>query len=96
MGLKKRNWLIAYDICDEKRLQRVHRLCKSFAIPLQNSVFITQATQLECDQFCEKLAAIIDHNTDDIRFYVTDDLKNMILQGTNRLPESLANYILYS
>lgn len=89
MSLRRRNWVIAYDIADKKRLTLIYKLCQSFAFPLQNSLFITQATQKELDQFCLSLRSIINENEDDVRIYPTGNFFDMEVMGTSRLPEGV-------
>lgn len=36
----RRRYLVAYDIRDDKRLRRVHLVCRTYGSPLQYSVFI--------------------------------------------------------
>ncbi len=36
----RRLTLVAYDICDPKRLRRVHKIVRDFGSPLQYSVFL--------------------------------------------------------
>lgn len=38
--MSRRRYLVAYDIREPKRLQRVHRAMKEFGYPLQYSVFV--------------------------------------------------------
>lgn len=35
----RRSYLVCYDVCDAKRLRRVHRLMKAYGEPWQYSVF---------------------------------------------------------
>jgi CRISPR-associated protein Cas2 len=35
----RRSYLVCYDVCDAKRLRRIHRLMKAYGEPWQYSVF---------------------------------------------------------
>lgn len=75
--MKRKQWyLIQYDIADPARLRRVHRLLKSCALAIQNSVFAWLGCSTELASLQDKLQQIIDPNTDDIRGY---RLKNPML-----------------
>ena len=58
--------LISYDICNSKRLQKVHGLVLSYARPLQYSVFISQLSDKDFALLREKLKDIINHKKDKV------------------------------
>lgn len=62
-------YLIQYDIRNKARLQRVYRLLKSSAIPVQESVFAWQGTHTELEQLQQQLLQRINPTEDDIRGY---------------------------
>ena len=37
--MKYNHWIIAYDICDEKRLRKVVKICERYAVRIQKSLF---------------------------------------------------------
>ncbi len=70
MALNKvRDWIVAYDIRDPKRLVRVHRYMIKHAEPLQRSVFMARMSTLDLLLLREGLAELIDPRQDDIRMY---------------------------
>ena len=64
-----REIIIAYDIVDPKRLQRIHRLLKKLAIPLQYSVFYTRMSDRQRNKLNTLLQKKINPKEDDIRIY---------------------------
>jgi CRISPR-associated protein Cas2 len=44
-------YLLAYDIRDQRRLRRVHRVATDFGEPLQYSLFVCDLTQVELSRF---------------------------------------------
>ncbi|MBM94512.1 MAG: CRISPR-associated endonuclease Cas2 [Oceanospirillaceae bacterium] len=81
-------YLIQYDIANPKRLQRVYRLLKSCAIPLQHSVFAWQGNQHQLAELKRQLTQRINLDEDDIRGYRIR--KPIYLFGRNPLPDDLA------
>jgi CRISPR-associated protein Cas2 len=61
-------YLICYDICDEKRLRRVFKICKDYGSHLQYSVFESDLTQIEKTELERKLAAEINSREDQVLF----------------------------
>jgi len=49
------HYIICYDIVDAKRLRRVHRLIRDYAMPVQYSVFEAELNQTHLDQLIQKL-----------------------------------------
>jgi len=84
-----RNWLIAYDIADPVRLQRVHRYLRSRAVPVQYSVFATRASPMRIGSIRAGLADLIDHCQDDVRFYPVPEPADLTVLGMKALPEGL-------
>jgi len=84
-----RTWLIAYDITCPKRLGRVHRYLKKHAIPVQYSVFTTQANDHGIRRIRDVLAAIINPKTDDVRMYPLPKVLEVHHVGRRSLPEGL-------
>jgi len=84
-----RNWLIAYDIADPRRLQRVHRFLSTQAVPVQYSVFATRATPMKTGLIRAGLAEIIDEREDDVRIYPVPEPAQLVVLGKKALPEGL-------
>jgi CRISPR-associated protein Cas2 len=61
-------YLICYDICDEKRLRRVFKICKDYGSHLQYSVFESDLSQMEKAELERKLAAEINVREDQVLF----------------------------
>lgn len=66
---KPREIIISYDIANPRRLQRVHRLLKRIAIPLQYSVFYTRMSDRQRTKLITLLEHKINPKEDDIRIY---------------------------
>jgi CRISPR-associated protein Cas2 len=64
-----RNWLIAYDIADPRRLQRVHALLRDEAVPVQHSVFAARCSAAKIGAVRMAVADLIARREDDVRFY---------------------------
>ena len=61
-------YLICYDICDEKRLRRVFKICKDYGSHLQYSVFESDLSQIEKTELERKLAVEINAREDQVLF----------------------------
>lgn len=64
-----RAFVIGYDIGDPHRLLRIHRRMRSYAIPLEYSVFLLVGSDADKDDCLQDLAAMIDPRADDVRCY---------------------------
>ena len=62
-------WLICYDIANERRLRRVHRIAVRYAIPYQYSIFFKNAPRSKIVELLDKLEGAIDPRHDDVRAY---------------------------
>jgi len=86
---ERRNWLVAYDIADPRRLGRVHRYLKQHAIPVQYSVFVFQGNQYALDRVLSGIAARIDSEADDVRAYHLPGRCEVTMLGRQQLPEGV-------
>jgi len=66
---KKLARLICYDIANEKRLSKVHKIVSEYAILIQYSVYYLYANAEEIDTLCSELRSVINAKEDDIRIY---------------------------
>lgn len=90
MGLSEvRNWLIGYDIRDQRRLQRVHRYLKERALPVQYSVFVFQGTSLQVKQILSGLEELIQPHWDDVRIYHLPECCQVVQLGRKSFPEGV-------
>lgn len=64
-----RQWLIAYDIADPRRLRRVHALVARLARQLQYSLYLLDGGEARLDALLEAIRARIDPRRDDVRAY---------------------------
>jgi len=70
--------LITYDVATSteggaKRLRRVAKVCLDFGQRVQNSVFECQVDPAQFVQMKHRLLAIVDLETDSLRFYFLGD-----------------------
>ncbi len=84
------NYIVCYDISNERRLSRVFRTMKGIGLHFQYSVFYCRLTWNALKEVKERLNKIIDKERDDIRIYPLPAKMNMIVMGCgDRLPEGV-------
>jgi CRISPR-associated protein Cas2 len=62
-------FVVCYDICDRRRLGRLHRYLKKCAVPLQYSVFLFVGDERQLDRCLAGAEKLIDKSADDLRAY---------------------------
>jgi len=62
----KRDYLVTYDICDDKRLRRTFEAVKGFGVHLQYSVFLCSLTRRQHVELLAILDEIIHHREDQV------------------------------
>ena len=87
---ERRNWLVAYDIADPRRLARVHRFLKRRAIPVQYSVFVLHADTFTLKSVLDGIANLIAPVEDDVRAYHLPKRCEVAMLGNQSLPEGVA------
>lgn len=84
------NYLVCYDIRDEKRLVRVFNTMKKRGLHIQYSVFYCRLTWRELVELKEKLKDIIDERKDDVRLYpIPQGMKVRVMGRGDRIPEGV-------
>lgn len=61
-------FLIAYDVADERRLQKVHKIMRDFGEPLQYSVFVAALTAVQRARLEARLLQHIHTKEDQVLF----------------------------
>lgn len=64
----RNTFLVSYDICNDKRLAKVHKTMRGFGDHLQYSVFECQFNQADLARCRHLLSRIIDHREDQVLF----------------------------
>ncbi len=64
----RNTFLVCYDICDDKRLRKVHKTMRDFGDHLQYSIFECQFTPVDLAKCRHALAQIINHDVDQVLF----------------------------
>ncbi len=75
-------YLVAYDICDPKRLRKVAQTCEDFGFRRQYSVFLCRLTALDLVRLKSRLYDIINLQEDQVLFI---PLCNRCAQGIEAL-----------
>jgi len=87
-------YLVAYDISDDFRLNRVLRYMKGKGIHLQYSVFYCYLSQKEAASIMEDIRSMIDINQDDVRFYpIVRNFKTIVLGRGAHIPKGVDIYL---
>lgn len=76
-----KTYLICYDIADPKRLGRVHRICRNYAIPVQYSVFLGELSREQLEQLLSVLEETISSKEDDVRLYPLEPRQQPVFMG---------------
>ncbi|WP_219804430.1 CRISPR-associated endonuclease Cas2 [Candidatus Methylacidiphilum fumarolicum] len=71
-GDNKMLTVIAYDVCDDRRLHKIAKICEDFGIRVQFSVFECYLEESELEELWQKLLAEIDPKEDRIVAYKID------------------------
>jgi len=82
-------WLITYDITDNRRLARVFKKLKSVGVPVQYSVFLVDASPARVGQLMKELEQLISAKCDDVRGYRLPVKGWKATIGSAILPEDL-------
>jgi CRISPR-associated protein Cas2 len=82
-------WVIGYDICDPRRLQRVYRTMLKHATPLEYSIFLLVGTERDRACCLSQVAALISQDTDDLRCYPLPERGLQERIGKAALPEGV-------
>jgi len=83
------DYLICYDICDPRRLQRLHRHLKRHAVPIQYSVFLFSGSERQLERCLTEAEAIIEARADDLRAYPLPKRGLKARLGRSALPEGI-------
>jgi CRISPR-associated protein Cas2 len=83
------SWIVAYDIAHPRRLARVFSYIKRQGIPLQNSVFVVEASNATMDRFMAHIATLIDARDDDVRAYRLPKNGWRTTLGSPKLPDDV-------
>ncbi len=81
--------LIAYDICEPRRLQRVQRHLQQYARPLQRSVYLFEGNEADFSRCLTGLEQRIDAHHDDIRIYGIARMSQLQSIGAGLNPEGI-------
>lgn len=88
--MDKPDWyLIAYDIAEPRRLQRLHRRLRRDGLAMQESVFLVQCNQGGIGTLMDELAALIHRREDDLRAYPIQGPDEIWLRGHHATDGSL-------
>ena len=68
--MRHRHWyLLAYDICEPRRLRRVHYYLRKRGLAAQESVFFLHASEAELKEILDEVAELMELREDDLRAY---------------------------
>ena len=88
------NYLVCYDIADNRRLGRVYCHMKGHGLHLQLSVFLCSLTWPELGELKRALAELIEEAEDDVRIYpLPKDGSVTALGCGDRVPAGVSLYL---
>lgn len=78
----KHDFVICYDIADEKRLRKISKSLEKYAFRIQKSMFFyPNASQQNILELVNELEEILDEEEDDIRIYHVDTKNSISLMS---------------
>lgn len=82
----KRNYLVSYDVREEKRLRRVARTLEGYGVRLQDSVFRCQLTERGMEELRWKLTGIMKDEDDLLVIGLCEACSRKVRSRTARTP----------
>lgn len=82
-------WLLAYDIADPRRLQRVHRRMQHHAMPLEYSVFWLEGSDKDRSECLADVLPLLRRDADDLRAYAMPRRGFRLRLGVSALPQGI-------
>ena len=84
------NYVVCYDIRDERRLARVYRFMRQRGLHIQYSVFYCRLSWNDLVELKESLRNMIDGREDDLRIYpLPHDVNIMTMGCGDRIPKGV-------
>ncbi len=80
-------YLVAYDICETKRLQRTHKKVEAYAVGGQKSFYECWLTVIELEEFQEQLLDLIEEEEDKIFIFQIQKNTEPLLFGKAHLQD---------
>lgn len=92
--IMKSNYIVCYDIANEKRLRQVFKILSGIGTHMQYSVFFCRLTWQELTNLKKDLRDVIDEREDDIRIYpLPTRIKCTVIGRGDRVPEGVEVFI---
>lgn len=82
-------YIVAYDIADDRRRQRLHRRLREHGLALQQSVFLVQQSRRGIEHLLDDLAGLIHRRDDDLRAYPITAPAELWLHGNDAIADGL-------
>ena len=82
-------FVVCYDICDPRRLARLHRFLKKHTVPLQYSVFLFTGDDRKLDHLLAEAETYIAPKIDDLRAYPLPARGLKVRLGKPVLPDGI-------
>jgi len=86
---KVKDWLVAYDIREPRRLRRVHRRIREEGATVQYSAFCVRANDHQISALLQAVAKLIDERVDDVRAYHLPERCAVWTLGRQALPAGI-------
>ncbi|HHT7876886.1 TPA: CRISPR-associated endonuclease Cas2 [Pasteurella multocida] len=80
---------MGYDISDEKRLVRIHKVMLKYATPIQYSVFLFEGIPSRLEACVKEVFALMHKKEDDVRIYPIPNRGKQWIMGKRALPEGI-------
>jgi CRISPR-associated protein Cas2 len=86
------NWVIAYDVSQDRNRVRLAKLLVANGIRIQKSVFLVEATRGQVDNLTQQMARHIDKKTDSVCAWPLAEAwrqqQKVVPPGTELMPET--------
>ncbi len=86
MAFLRNRYLVAYDITDNKRLNKVHKKVQAYAVGGQKSFYECWLNAVEFEEFRQKITALLDTQEDRCFIFQIDHDNQPLLLGKAKLP----------
>jgi CRISPR-associated protein Cas2 len=92
--------LLAYDVATDtpdgkRRLRRVAKLCESYGIRVQNSVFDLIVTPHELETLLAKMKDVVEPSSDGVRIYRIYGRAPVAMIGRQRLVTTTRGHLIF-